>query len=131
MLSVRVDDSGSTCDMMENPRNISLVSPVRAGNPEDTVVNSTSTLQCFLFCVFFKVILVLYQNTSPIFLTWSSFNENSTNLEDTYCILNQVDETNPGLLCSFQRKHVSKLVLRLAFLYNFCGNSQKTTMWYK
>lgn len=55
-------------------------------------------------------ILVLYQNTSHIFSTWSSSNENSTNLEDTY-FLNQVDEANPVSLCSFQRKHVSKIVL--------------------
>lgn len=102
-----------------------------ARDPENTVVNSTSTLQCFVFCVFFMGILVLYQNTSPISLTWSSSNENRTNLEDTYYFLNQVDETNPALLCSFQRKHVSKIVLCLAFLYNFCGSSQKTTMWQK
>lgn len=51
VLSVRVDDSGSTC-VMENPRNIRLVSPVRAGNPEDTVVNGTSTLQWFISVCF-------------------------------------------------------------------------------
>lgn len=53
VLSIRVGDSGSAYDMMENPRNMSLVSPGRARNPEDTVVNSTSTLlpHCFL-CVF-------------------------------------------------------------------------------
>lgn len=67
VLSIRVGDSGSAYDMMEDPRNMSLVSPGGARNPEDTVVNSTSTLQCFVFCVFFMVILVLYQNISPIF----------------------------------------------------------------
>lgn len=110
-----------------------LIIPVRAGNPEGIVVHSTSSLWWFVFCLFFLVILVLYQNMSPVLWTWRSSNENSTNLDGTYYFLNQVDGTNPILLCSFQRKHVSKAVLCLAFVfwYSFCGGSQKNNMWHK
>lgn len=69
VLYVTADDSGSICDLMEYPKNIRLVSSVRAGNPEDTLFNRMSTLQCFIFCMFFMVILVLYRNTA-LCLLW-------------------------------------------------------------
>ena len=67
---------------------------LRAGNPEGTVVSSTSSLWWSVFCFFF---LVIHQNMSPTLVAWRSSNENRTNLED---------ETNCDTL-SFEKKCVN------------------------
>lgn len=93
MLYVTADDSGSICDLMEYPRKIRLVPSVRAGNPEDNLFNRMSTLQCFILCMLFMIILVFYQNTALCLFFVNILHSSQYRAAVWVCAGNNVDNT--------------------------------------